>query len=233
MSAKSDRSGGTGSSKPPPASGRTPGKSPPRKGGKIPTRKDNVKLFPGSQKPTLTCYGFHAELPIEAYLYCKDDSSDGYLNGYKKFADGKDDSDELAAANFTSYKSRRVPGSANAVMTNGTTTYWRVVLLRYVPDGVSTKETRAHGLAVLSAYLKTKKNSDWPPTDIITVDNTNEENPHSLDMFFMDNDIVEIVQREFAEEYLNQEFYSTYNSFALKLWSGTNYPEFARKLGFP
>jgi hypothetical protein len=234
MSPTSKSNGDNRNAKSPPASARSPAKSPTRKAGKIPTRKDNVKSA-GPHAPTLVCYGFAADLPIEAYLYCKDDQNDGYLNGYKKNCDGvpENDSDELTAANFTSYKTRRMPRSPNEVMTNGTNTFWRIVMLRYVPEGNSTRDTRAHGLSVLSTFLNSTKNTAYPISSIITLDNTQEENPHSLDMFFMDNDIIEIIKNTFDDSELNKEFYSTYKSLALKLWSGTNYPDFARSLGFP
>jgi hypothetical protein len=131
----------------PPASTKSPSKSPRKKVGKLPTRKDNVKAN-GSKDPVLKCYGFAYELPIEAYLYCKDvyDTQDGFLNGFKQFADGKCNCDALTEANFTACKTRRVAHSAtNEIMHNGATTYFRVVALRYVPGLVSTPETRAHG----------------------------------------------------------------------------------------
>lgn len=218
--------------KSPSDSAKSPPKSPRKKIGKIPTRKSNVKTN-GTKNPVLTCYGFGPELPIEAYLYSKDDTQDGYMNGFKLFVDGREDSDTLTEANFTAYMGRRVPQSANVVMHNGATTFWRIVMLRYVPDRVSTSETRAHGLQVLKTFLNSTLNTKYPVADIITIDGTHEEDPHSLDTFFMDNDIVDIIKEAFDEQELNKEFYANYQSLALKLWSGPNYPDYARSLGYP
>jgi hypothetical protein len=219
----------------PPASLKSPPKSPRKKIGKIPTRKDNVKAN-GPKDPVLKCYGFPFDLPIEAYLFCKDvfDTHDGFLNGFKLFLDGKLDCDALTEANFTAYKGRRVPHSAtNEIMLNGTTKYWRVVMLRYVPERISTPETRAHGLQVLKTFLNSTQNTNFPVPNIITMDNTKEEDPDSLDTFFLDNDIEDIIREAFEEDDLNQDFYATYPILAEKLWSGPPYPEYARSLGYP
>jgi hypothetical protein len=219
----------------PPASLKSPPKSPRKKIGKIPTRKDNVKAN-GPKDPVLKCYGFPFDLPIEAYLFCKDvfDTHDGFLNGFKQFVDGKCECDALTEANFTAYKGRRVPHSAtNEIMLNGTTKYWRVVMLRYVPERISTPETRAHGLQVLKTFLNSTQNTNFPVPNIITMDNTKEEDPDSLDTFFLDNDIEDIIREAFEEDDLNQDFYATYPILAEKLWSGPPYPEYARSLGYP
>ena len=75
--------------------------------------------------------------------------------------------------------------------------------------------------------------SKHPPKSITTIDGTNELDPHSLDTFFMDSDIVETVTTTIAEADLNGEFYKKIPQFALKLWSGKFYPDFAHNLGFP
>lgn len=214
--------------KPPPAA-----PSPRKKGGKIPTRKDNVKTFNQVQVPTLTCYGFTEELPIEAYLFSKDDTTDSFSNGYKLFTEGKIDSELLTGANFTTFKMRRLPQSKDVIMKSGTTNYWRIVIVRYVLDGVSTSETRADGLRVLKEFLMSKANAEYPVAEIKTLDCTNKEDPHSLDCFFLDKDIVEIVKQEINDDDLNKDFYSKFETFARRLWSGPNYPDFARNLGFP
>lgn len=210
-----------------------PSSSPKKKGGKIVTRKDNVKAISTKQLPTLTCYGFAEELPIEAYIFCKDDNHDAFCNGFKCFADGKIESEALSQANFTCYKPRRVPQSKNEIMKQGTTSYWRIVMVRHVPDGTSTKESRVDGLRILKTFLMSTSNTDFPPTDITTMDCTNVEDKHSLDSFFIDKDIVEIIKNEFDEEDMNKEFFMKYSTFAKKLWSGPHYNDFARELGFP
>jgi hypothetical protein len=216
-------------SKKPPAAASSPRK----KGGKISTRKDNVKGANTTQVPTLSCYGFAEELPVEAYLFCRDDNNDGFANGFKLFTEGRIDSDILTEANFTSFKIRRVPQSDNAIMKNSTNSYWRVVIVRHVPGGKSSSESRAEGLSVLKVFLMSKDNTEYPVADIKTIDCTKEDDPHSLDSFFMDKDIVDIIKKELHEDDLDKHFYSKFETFARKLWSGSNYPEFARDIGFP
>ena len=107
------------------------------------------------------------------------------------------------------------------------------MIVRYVPEGVSTAETRCKGLSELSSFLMSTQFSKHPPKSITTIDGTNELDLHSLDTFFMDSDIVEIVTTTIAEDDLNGEFYKKFPQFALKMWSGKFYPDFARNLGFP
>jgi hypothetical protein len=207
--------------------------SPRKKGGHISTRKDNVKRMATAQLPTLSCYGFTEELPIEAYLFCRDDNNDGFFNGYKLYTEGKIDSESLSAANFTSCKIRRVPQSNNVIMKNAANAYWRMVIVRHVPSGKSTSESRAQGLNVLKDFLMSNKNTDYPVGDIKTIDCTKEADPHSLNSFFVDNDIVDIIKKELHEDDLDSNFFSKFDTFARKLWSGPNYPDFARDIGFP
>ena len=90
-------------------------------------------------------------------------------------------------------------------------------MIHYIPgDGVSTPETRQRGLQELSGFLQSKDGTKYAPKDVTLIDTTNVDDPHSLDHFFMDQDIVEIEQTEIAEDFLNGEFY-------------INFPEFARK----
>ena len=187
--------------------------------------------FSNNPIPSLSCYGFADELPIEAYLFCKDDNTDAFFHGYKQFANGELDSAILEDCNFTSYKARRLPQSKNVVMMQGT--YWRYVIVRHVPAGISTPESREQGLSNLKDFLMSSANSKFPIPNIVTMDCTDESNPLSLDSFFVDNDIVDFIKTEFDDEDLNKDFYSKFPVLAHKLWSGPNYPDFARDIGFP
>ena len=197
------------------------------------TRKDNVKKIPFTNNPipSLSCYGFADELPIEAYLFCKDDNNNAFFHGFRQFADGVLDSAILEDCNFTSYKARRLPQSKNVIMTQGT--YWRYVIVRHVPAGSSTPESRKQGLSTLKDFLMSTANSKFPIPNIATMNCTDESNPLSLDSFFVDIDIVDFIKKEFDDEDLNIGFYSNFPTLAHKLWSGFNYPDFARDLGFP
>lgn len=209
--------------------------SPKRKPGGRPTADDTRKKGKSSTTinvPTLTCYGFASELPIEGYIYSINDSTDAFANGFKKFVNGELESAELTSANFSAFHKRRVPRTENTVMLDGKR-FFRYILFRYVPGGVSTPETRFEGLAVLKTFFLSTQNGNFPPTNINVVDGTDVNNPPALDMFFCDKEIRSIMEEEFLPEELNKDFYSRYTAFACKLWSGEPYPDFARMLGFP
>jgi len=208
--------------------------SPRKKGGQRPTKNTTPPLRKQVATPlTLTVYAFHETIGIEAYIFAKDDAHDGFTNGYKEYIASKIKNEILEKSNFTGWKNCRVPGSSNEVMIDPNK-FWRVVIIRYVPhDGVSTPEMRQKGLKDLSAFLQSKDGTKYPPKDVTLIDGTNVDDPHSLDQFFMDEDIIDIAQLEIAEDDLNSNFYTKFPEFALKLWSGPSYPQFARDLGFP
>lgn len=186
-----------------------------------------------SNIPTLTCYAFASEFPIEAYLFCKDENNDGFTNNFKKVLNGTLLYTPVTDARFADCKQRRKPGTDNELLVDKNN-FWRSVLFRYLPKNEdSTVDTRMEGLAVLKDFFMSKTGSDYPPQDIQLIDNTNEDDPHSLDMFFMDKDIIDIVKNEFEDSELNEKFFSTYPRLAKKMWNGPHYPPFAHELGFP
>ena len=200
--------------------------SPKKRIGFLPTRLN-------SASPHVEVYGFHPILPIEAYLFIKDDHNDGFMLGIKGFCQDNNPTNEaLTTANFTSYLYRRLPNTNEKMVSSKN--YARSVVLRYVPTELSTKKTRQEGLQVLSKFLNSEQNTQFVSKNSIpTVDKTNEADPHALDCFFLDNDIESIIRNVFDEGELNMNFFSKYNQIALKLWSGTEYSDFARQLGFP
>ena len=112
--------------------------------------------------------------------------------------------------------------------------YPRCLFVRYLQeDETSTPTTRAQGLAVLSAFFMDPNNSRYPPAAITTTDITNDENPPSLDQFFMDNDIIQFIQTDLDPNDLTNEFFVRFPVLAHQLWAGQNYPDYARSLGFP
>jgi hypothetical protein len=117
-------------------------------------------------------------------------------------------------------------------MLDSTRKYKRYLFVRYVPRG-STPVTRAEALEALAAFFRNSNYFKYPPAHITTIDGTNVDNPHSLDQFFMDDDIIEFLRAEFAESALNGNFFANYPILSSKLWAGPNYPEFARSIGFP
>ena len=207
-------------------------RSPPKKPGPRPTRQTNN--ISRSNNPTLTIYAFANEIGIEAVTYCKDDHDDSYAHPLKQFIDQKLDlpPPSLIQADFSSYKVRRVPQSNNVEMLDSSHRYRRYLFVRYVPGG-STPVTRAETLEVLAAFFKNSNYFKYPPANITAIDGTNMDNPHSLDQFFMDDDIIEFLKAEVAESDLTGDFFANYPILSRKLWAGQNYPEFARSIGFP
>ena len=196
----------------------------------LPTRKTQDEHNAG---PHLEVYGFDPILPIEAYLYIKDEHNDGFMVGIKGFCTADSPTnEELKKANFTSYLYRRLPNTNQTMMSSKD--FRRALVLRYVPTRLSTKTTRQDGLKVLSKFLNSQQNTIYVgKNDIPVVDKTDEANPPALDCFFLDDDIESIIRNVFEEDELDNNFFIKYNNLALKLWSGTNYSDFARHLGFP
>jgi hypothetical protein len=67
-------------------------------------------------------------------------------------------------------------------------------MIWYPPENESTPDTRKEGLGVIKIFFMSKKETDFPPHDIKLVDDTDGDFPAILDLFFMDDDIEEILQ---------------------------------------
>jgi hypothetical protein len=205
--------------------------SPRRKAGARPTRLSVSRVQ--TARYTLVCIHFRVLPTMEAYGYWKDANNDGFTNGYKQYASNRLESPALSQANFVDFKFRRVPESDNITLMDSHN-YPRCLFVRYLQeDETSTPTTRAQGLAVLSAFFMDPNNSRYPPAAITTTDITNDENPPSLDQFFMDNDIIQFIQTDLDPNDLTNEFFVRFPVLAHQLWAGQNYPDYARSLGFP
>jgi hypothetical protein len=206
-----------------------------------PKKREGDYPVPGSQKkgkqskyPTVTVYAFRPELGIEGYTYTKDDQNDAFCNNYKKYTEGEIEHKALAEARFTGFMTRRRTPTDNDALENSGDGYWRHVMLRYVPGSVSTPETRKEGLKVLSAFYGSKIGASYPPKEIVTCNgSTCDTHYFSLDSFFQDDDIKEIIETVFDPDELVPKFFKRYPDIAAKLWSGEPYPVWARDtLGF-
>jgi hypothetical protein len=216
--------------------------SPRKKEGKRPTLKDMKGSFLkiGSKLPSLLVYGFGDEFSVEAYMFVKDEYNDSFLNGFRRFVSKDITVNELAEAGFLALADRRVPhckqdasAPASSILKNTVGTFSRKIMVRFVPQAISTPESRAEGLRILKAFLMSKQNSDYPPNDILTFDCTNESSPDSLDTFFLDQEIITIIKTDIVEENW-KELYSKFTLFIPRLWSGNNYPKQAtEEFGFP
>ena len=175
----------------------------------------------------------HDALGTTLYLYTCGPQSDGFLKkNFSDYTQGLKESKLLDNTYFNSLMNRRVAGSDNTIMVNHKG-FWRKVVVRHPKDGLSTPETRAEGLAILKKCFLSKEFTQFPPDDIETIDATDVNNPKAMDMFLQDHDIIDIMKEQICDDDLNEEFYGKYNDCAMKIWSGTNYPAYARSLGFP
>ena len=207
----------------------------------MPTRQD-VKKKTTSAPPTLTVRTFKPPFTFEAYIFAKgnqynSDADDGYMKGFIDYVDtntpNEHVSEQLDQGNFTSFVYRRIPDTPNEHMVGIKNPYWRGIIIRYPPESESTPETREQGLEQLKAFLMDGRFSQYPATNIITRDATDEDNYEPLDNYFMDWDIKSFLEEDVAEEDLNSTFYTTYQDFADKVWAGRFKSEFAYSIGFP
>ena len=72
--------------------------------------KHNARHWPASIEPIpcLLCYGCADDLPIESYLFWKDDRNDIFFDRFRRFADGTIVSAVFEDHNYTSSKARRI-----------------------------------------------------------------------------------------------------------------------------
>ena len=142
-------------------------------------------------------------------------------------------SQDLDGANFTAYMYRRQPNSNNQVMHNDGTDFWRMLLIRYPPNGESTAQSRQEGMEALRQFLMDDRFSDFPPSTIGLTDATDEENYTPLDDLFLDSGIKTLMEEDVPVHDLNSNFYASYPDFALKCWGGRFRSPYANILGFP
>ena len=95
------------------------------------------------------------------------DKTNGYLYAVKKCVRGEISSDTFEKAGFYKYVSRRQPHGPNDAMLNQPDLkYDRVVLLRYAPGGISTKETREEMYCSILSLIGDKAHSKYPPRHV-------------------------------------------------------------------
>ena len=185
--------------------------SPARKKKIVPTPK---KIKTIGSAPTLTATRFSHPFTCEMFIFSFKPGNDAYLNGIQvALAGTRSDGTVvppcpvLVEGNFHSVPARRLPNTANEHALNGNG-FWRYCILRYPPQGDSTPETRQEGLALLSTFFKDPAYSRYPPTNITLIDETNDQDPPSLDHYFFDDTIQEIMTEDLEETTLNGNFYT-------------------------
>ena len=112
--------------------------------------------------------------------------------------------------------------------------YWRQIIIRYVEgDEGTTPETRAEGLRILRDFFLDANNTKFPPSDILTEDVTNVEDPEPLDNYFIDEDIEAFMKEDIAEADLNASFVTRFPDTVRRCWSRGFVSQWARGIGFP
>ena len=143
------------------------GNSPPGKDktkGKIPTRTSHLNN--AKMGLALRAYGFPELVGYELYSYEVDAHNDAYSRGLELYLTNPQEGvthKEVDAANFTQVVTRRTQGSDNEVTRNGKNNFFRKMLVRYVPEGVSSPESRKIGLEALKSFFMDPRFSKPPP----------------------------------------------------------------------
>ena len=216
----------TPTKKTPASAKRSPGKS----------YKPIPKKVPMKKAPTLSAINFGPPFAFEIYFYEKSDTDDAFTYGIVKQIRGE----ELEThplfdnANFVQVLPRRVSGSEDVPLQNGTNNYDRRLFLRYPPEGESTKTTREKGLHAMKAFLQDKKFSKFPPTEIDIQDLTNyeEDFPRTMDDYMMNSDIKAAVEQACDPDDLDEDFKKNFPDCAKCIWKSKNVGEFGKSLGF-
>jgi hypothetical protein len=210
---------------------------------KTPLAKKKTSVTPKKAKklagaPTLTVTAFSNPFRCEAYVYSSKSGSDGYLYevqcalaGIRSDGTVVPPDPVLVEGNFHSTVYRRLPNTKNEHALNGNG-FWRQMVLRYPPEGESTSKTRQEGLSLLSTFLKDPLHTRYPPTIITLIDETDVDNVPSLDHYFFDDTIQEIMIEDLDETILNGNFFNEYSDFALKCWAYPFVSNWAVSLGF-
>jgi len=206
--------------------------SPGRKKGRVASLKTTIaKGKSGKSNPALFVWGMAEEFCLEIYIYTVNENNDGFTFPYKQYATGVKTVKALEDANFVSFKNRKLPLSKDQIMVDEKG-FWRTVMLRKPEGGVSTIDTRAEGLKVLKEFFMHPDTTAFPPKDIATSDQTNDEEPHALGNFLQDRDVMEVLKDTFDEHHLGELFFETFPALAALVWSDPPYPECALQLGF-
>lgn len=186
--------------------------------------------------PTLSAINFGPPFAFEIYFYEKSDTDDAFTHGIIKQIRGEEIEVHplFDNANFVQVLPRRVPGSEDVPLQNGTNNYDRRLFLRYPPEGDSTKTTREKGLHAMKAFLQDKRFSKFPPTEIDIQDLTNYEEPfpRTMDDYMMNSDIKAAIEQACDPDDLDEDFKTNFPDCAKCIWKSNHVGEFGRSLGF-
>ena len=176
---------------------------------------------------------------VEAFSYTRlvdDNVYEGYTYPFRQFIEGTTDNevikDTLQKGNFMACYYQRIDGYDNErkVGSDNWPRYW---MIRNLEGGhSSTEASRLEGMELLRTLFKDKTVSKYPPQDIMLRDRTGNP-PAPMNRFFLDGDIIALMETIIDEELLNVRFAVEFPLFASVMFSGPNYPiEAVDRLGF-
>jgi hypothetical protein len=145
------------------------------------------------KEATIHVVGFEDPIALEVYDYTLTESKAGFIYNYQKWSKGEIQFENFTEANFIGLKIRRnneINGNKIFLGSDGYSRWW---MIWYPPENESTPDTRKEGLRVIKIFFITKKGTDFPPRDFKLVDETDGDVPAVLELFFMDDDIEEIL----------------------------------------
>ena len=176
-----------------------------------------------SGNPILKVIAFPDEFSFKAYFYLKSNGDEAYVYTLKEYHRGNLDetSDDIDNLNLVDMVPQRVPNSDNVRMRisqSDSTSYPRTVFIRYPEGNTSTAETRQEGLNALRNFFMDERFNNYPPRNINLVDATDEENPPTLDEYFLDDDIKTLMEEDLNPGSLTSDFATEYPEFARRCW---------------
>lgn len=187
--------------------------------------------------PTVSVHTFGAPFTFEACICESKPGTDGFTNSVQKVMAGEQCCPCLEGAGFCDWVPRRVPGSRDSTILcsheKKKCTFWRGIVIRHPGDAGSTAESRAEGLELMKKFFTDEEFTQFVPSEIATVDLSEDETPPPLDEFFLDRDIRKFVETEVDESFLNENFHQEHHDLAVKCWREEINFKFANELGFP
>lgn len=187
----------------------------------------------------LEAYGF-PPTGVEAYCYTRVvdgiQQYEGYTYPFRKYVEGTSDSqivkDILQKGNFMAsyYQRSNKDDNERKVGADNWPRYW---MIRNLEGGQASSEaSRQEGMDLLKAFFKNHGVTKYPPQDITMRDLTGNP-PATMDRFFMDGDIIRLLEAIIDEDLLNTNFASEFPDYAAVIFGGPSYPADAvDRLGF-
>lgn len=187
----------------------------------------------GKYRLRLEAYGFGCAIPLEAYIYEKGQGNNGFLQFYRKHVSNEKRNEMLQDAGFIALLDQRQSREVDqAAPLPEKPEFHRAIMVRFL-ETESTAQTRREGLAILREFFMDRAHTQFPPSDIPCVDNT-EDPPLAMDHFFLSEDIMNLLEQLVPEAERNEQFFSNHTELAKQFFSSPHPPQEAvEKYGYP